>query len=382
MIRIDEIYNNVFLPNIMSKPEQTMHYFHPFGTTDVENICTHPQIIDRKRCFLFWDQEPYYPEIHRSTILKFNKQYTHRISLIINNMRYATRVSYQPTIFGYQNINKFKFIKNDFVPYAETTVITSEKNSANINELCDTYGFKKSYYFFHGWAALDWFRGYNHAFLISSYKDRNITNTFICPNRVVSGKREHRVNLFKQLVQHDLIVNNKVSFPKYCPYSNEKIDIDNVILPLVLDNEEEGNIANESYKISLWEQSKESLLYVITETVYKEETLHLTEKTFKPIAMQMPFILVGAQYNLEYLRSYGFKTFGDFWSEDYDNQNNEDRLTSITALLTDLNDLSLKEKAQLQKHISPVVEYNFNWFYNGGFENVLWTELNDMINKW
>jgi hypothetical protein len=178
------------------------------------------------------------------------------------------------------------------------------------------------------------------------------------------------------------VQNNKISFPAVCPYSNEEMHIDGVALPLTLGNEEANNIPNESYKISLWEESKNCLLDIVTETVFNEQTLHLTEKTFKPIVMQMPFILVGAQYNLEYLRSYGFKTFSDFWSEDYDNESNDTRIESIVDTINGINNLALKEKTQLQKHLAPIVEYNFNWFYSNEFEELLWKELTNMTDTW
>ena len=347
MIRIDEIYDNVFAPSIINKPDQSMHYFDPFGRTDAEALQVKPLITHRDKAFLFWDQEPYFPEVHNPTVKWFDDTF------IVNN--------------------KTK---------TEVTFITSEKDSTNVNELCQTHGFKSNYYFFHGWAALDWFRGYNRCNLILQYSERDITNTFISPNRVVGGNRTHRLALFKQMAKHNLLENNKVSFPKYCPYSGEEVSVNGVNLPLVFASEDANNIPNESYKISLWEESKNSLLQVVTETVYEQSTLHLTEKVFKPIVMQMPFVLVGAKHNLEYLRSYGFKTFNEFWDESYDDMDNDQRINAVTKLLTDLNSLSIKEKAHLQKHLVPVVEHNFNWFYSQEFENLLWKELTDMMKQW
>ena len=359
MIRIDEIYSNVFSPIILSKPKQSMHYFDPFGRTDIDALNVTPLIIERDRAFLIWDQEPFYPEVHSDTVEWFYKTFN------------TYHFKHKPDTLESKNAHP-----------ASVTFVTSEKDSANVDALCYRYGCNQSYYFFHAWAALDWYRGYNRTFMIPDYKNRNITNTFICKNRIVSGKRTHRMNLCKLLAKHNLIQDNKVSFPLVCPYSNEKIHIDNVDLPLVIGNENPEDIPNESYRVSLWKESENSLLDVVTETVYNETTLHLTEKTFKPIVMQMPFILVGAQYNLEYLRSYGFKTFGDFWSEDYDNEPNNVRLESITNTLIELNNLSLKEKAQLQKHLTPIVEHNFNWFYSKEFEELLWKELTTMSNAW
>jgi hypothetical protein len=98
--------------------------------------------------------------------------------------------------------------------------------------------------------------------------------------------------------------------------------------------------------------------------------------------MQQPFVLVSCQGSLEYLRRYGFKTFGDFWNEDYDEKNDDLRISRIGKLLADIDSMSIKEKQQLQRHLAPVVEYNFNWFYSKEFETLLWHELTDMIKQW
>jgi hypothetical protein len=60
--------------------------------------------------------------------------------------------------------------------------------------------------------------------------------------------------------------------------------------------------------LSLFDQSAESLLYLVTETVATGRRHHLTEKTFKPIAMGMPFVIVGTQGSLQ--------VFAQLWIQD------------------------------------------------------------------
>jgi hypothetical protein len=361
MIRIDEIYDNIFSPIILSTPMQTMHYFDPFGRTDISALRAKPLISNRNMSFLFWDQEPFYPDIHTETINFFHQEFIHTI-------RPKKWREYEGQLTTTRTSN--------------ARFVTSEKNSKHVNEMCEQYGYKTSYYFFHGWAALDWFRGYNRAHLIPDYKDRSITNTFTCPNRVVSGNRSHRVNLLKEIVNSDIVKGNNISFPSKCPYNDTLITIENIELPLVFNNETAGKIPNESFKISFWDTVKNSLVFVVTETLYEQETLHLTEKIFKPIVMQMPFLLVAPKHSLEYLRSYGFKTFGGFWSEDYDHQDNDTRIKSVATILKELDNMTIKEKQQLQKHLTPIVKHNFDWFYSNKFEELLWSELNNMVTQW
>jgi hypothetical protein len=96
--------------------------------------------------------------------------------------------------------------------------------------------------------------------------------------------------------------------------------------------------------------------------------------------MGMPFIIVGTRGSLEYLRSYGFRTFEGIWDESYDQSEDNVRIERIASLLRSLDELSLETKQELFDQAQEVIEYNWNHFYGGGFEQVLWTELKEMLN--
>jgi hypothetical protein len=106
---------------------------------------------------------------------------------------------------------------------------------------------------------------------------------------------------------------------------------------------------------------------------------HLTEKTFKPIALGMPFVIVGTQGSLRYLRSYGFKTFGDLWDESYDDETDDHR--RIEKIAHVLKYLENTDRQTIFESAHEIIEHNWNHFYNGGFESVLWQELKDMLNE-
>ena len=93
----------------------------------------------------------------------------------------------------------------------------------------------------------------------------------------------------------------------------------------------------------------------------------------------MPFIILGTQGSLKYLRSYGFKTFGDHWDESYDNESDDIiRIEKISRLLQYLNSLSIKQKQKLFNDLNDIINYNYHHFYNGNFEEILWQELTAM----
>ena len=273
-------------------------------------------------------------------------------------------------------------------------LLTSEANSRAVDFICNLYHWKPLYYFFHGWAALDWYRGYDKTFLITPPTQRKITKTFISPNRIIAGYRQHRLEMLYYIFKHNML-DNHISCPAVCPAEN--ISVYDAIKPLVdkyPDIQEvfakqslpisfagESDHPMHSCWLSLFDQCNESLLYLVTETVATGKRHHLTEKTFKPIAMGMPFVLVGTQGSLQYLRQYGFKTFEGIWDESYDDADDSQRISRIASLLRSLNELPTEAKQDLFERCIPIIEHNWNHFYNGGFEKILWSELNDMLQQ-
>ena len=375
MIRIDEIYDGVFLPRAMehtnigndvnSNYKIGLHWFDPFGSTDFNDMCSKPPVAwwkgennyswqKNKESYpgdctrvIFWDQEP----LHRHRFTPF--------------------------------INQFQLHANT------VRLVTSEYNSEDASWAKDTYGLEMDYYFFHGWAALDWYRGYNRTSIAQKFSERKPYNTFLCPNNIIGGERKHRIEMLQQFVGRNLLDRNLISFPDVCPYEGSslkllciKYDLDcpNVKLPLMIDNG--SGYAAKSHQIDLWDQANNSLIHVVTETVYLGNKNHLTEKSFKPMVMQQPFIIQSCKGSLEYLRRYGFKTFGEFWDESYDQADDGVRTYEIGKLLENINSMSQKEKASLQSAVSNTVEHNYQWFYGEQFEKILWNELEGMVAKW
>lgn len=349
MIRIDEVYQNVFLPRALESPGVGLHWFDPFGSTELQHICNLPPVdwVAKKR-LIFWDQEPLCRE---------------RTSYFLERFQEIYRAEH-------------------------TIIVTSEKNSKFAQDLCQLFGIDHQYYFFHAWAALDWYRGYDRSFLQTPFELRSINHTFLCMNNIIGGRRQHRLELLAVLNHRGLIKNNLVSFPSICPHekisvkelcNKYQIDLGYLDLPLILDNH--TNNHDQSCRITVWDLANRSFLQVVTETLYHGQRLHLTEKSFKPIVMQQPFLLVSCRGSLEYLRSYGFQTFGDFWDESYDFADDKSRIQKVGKLLEDLDNLSMREIKNLQKHIAKTVEHNYRWFYSREFEELLWKEINIVVDK-
>ena len=361
MLRIDEIYNNTFWPWLKQhRPGYRLLTCDPFGRSDPDSVIGYGrEDIHEHNYIFFFDQEPIHLNIHTATFDRV-QEYTHDI----NSKRSGVGM-----------------------------ICTSERDSDNVDAICARYGWKSLYYFFHGWAALDWYRGYDKTFLIHPRDQRKPTRTFIAPNRIIAGERQHRLEMLYWVFKLGL-TDNHISCPETCPAENISIynaikplqhrypDIESVFARQTLPINFAGETDHPMHScwLSLFDQCADSMVYLVTETVATGRRHHLTEKTFKPIAMGMPFVLVAPQGSLKYLRSYGFRTFGSFWDESYDDiADDAERIAAVACTLRQLEDLGPEYRNAIFHSAGDVVQHNWNHFYNGGFEKILWHELLAML---
>jgi hypothetical protein len=369
MIRIDELYDNTFWPWMQEHvPNMRMFYCDPPGDTSASSLFNRGYDNFSERGYIYLhDQEPVDLDLYKDLL---DEAIQRNGDLIFQDLNIDIRP-----------LEKF--------PKHNGSVIVSEKGE-NVKALCDHYGWKSYYYFWHGWAALDWYRGYNRTFMMKAAEERNPTKIFMSPNRIVGGKRDHRVLFLDQVFKRGL-EDNYISAPRICP--EEGVDIAtiaerygcadtfvNADLPRTFPGEDTQKMA--SCWLDNFDAAQDSMFYVPTETVYFGKRLHLTEKTFKPIAMEMPFVLVAPAHSLEYLRSYGFQTFGSEIDESYDEEEDDlIRIQKVGKLLEDINGLSTREKHHLWKYTSKIATHNYQHFYGGKFEQALWQEFKLMLSQ-
>ena len=63
---------------------------------------------------------------------------------------------------------------------------------------------------------------------------------------------------------------------------------------------------------------KKTFVDLVTETVVDPNSIFFTEKTWKPIVVGKPFLLLGSNNMLKQMKKYGFKTFDKWFDESYD----------------------------------------------------------------
>lgn len=99
---------------------------------------------------------------------------------------------------------------------------------------------------------------------------------------------------------------------------------------------------------------------VVTESNFAHPFPMFSEKTVNAIKAGRPFLMVSSAGTLDYLRQHGFKTFSEFWDEDYDvEENHERRLQKVLKVIDYIDSMSIEELQNLYSKIKPTVEYNF-----------------------
>jgi hypothetical protein len=115
---------------------------------------------------------------------------------------------------------------------------------------------------------------------------------------------------------------------------------------------------------------------VVLETLFDDSRLHLTEKSLRPIACAQPFILAGTHGSLEYLHSYGFKTFDHIWDESYDLiEDPEERLIRIADLMRQIANWTPEQRINNLAQAQAIADYNKRHFFSETFFNNITNEL-------
>jgi hypothetical protein len=216
-------------------------------------------------------------------------------------------------------------------------------------------------------------------YLVEGYTPGPKEKTFLCFNRRYS---DHRVLFFIMMVKKKLIDKFYISMAASQPEANRtfktnaeyliyrhntyEITKDDIVeceslLPLVLDNTDFNNYPMETTLTPVEKFYKNSLINIINETYFFNNIIHITEKTYKPIAFLQPFILLGAAGSLQHIRNMGFKTFDNFWDESYDTEIDDiTRFNKIINIVEQISNWSDEEKIKFSYSVKEILEYNLN----------------------
>jgi len=211
------------------------------------------------------------------------------------------------------------------------------------------------------------------------YEPGKRVKKFLCFNRRYN---EHRLLVYLDFFKKGLLKDTFMSMSETQPESDKSF-IENAIhfisihkkfdfniadvydssslLPLTLDTPDFSKYPMESSISQVEDFYKNSYINIVTETYFFSNIRHITEKTYKPIAFMQPFIIFAAPGTLQHLKDLGFKTFEEFWNEEYDSiLDHEDRFIAIMNLIKDLSCWSDKQMIDLTYAVKEILEYNRN----------------------
>lgn len=355
MISIENLYW-VLYETLIKPTKLAVRYFYPFGTIDYLSID---------------EFHPFTPPMHNAHVLfHFDQepidQHTDHVLLKAHDG------------------NRFK----------SPMLLANSEHSAVKKKICREYNMLDWYFFYHGFAALDWYRD---AQFVDT--DQEINNHFCSLNRTVTGDRAYRMILIAHLASRNLLQFGSVSMHATSQDIDSEInhvysklsDQDKILivqelrhkanLPLVADHVTVDGSFSARFGVHEFRFWQRSFMHLVTETIFYHDKLHLTEKIFRPIVSQRPFVLVAAAGNLAYLRQYGFRTFGNWIDESYDNEPDpHKRLCMIVDQVNKVCALSMKELALMLSDMRSVLDHNKRHLFNE-FRHIIVNELVDNFDQ-
>jgi len=220
---------------------------------------------------------------------------------------------------------------------------------------------------------------------IGMYEIKKKKKKFLCFNKV---HRLHRAKLLADMYKANLVQEGYYSFQGGSPdwleqYKNYKFenrendDFVNVLVehedefPLVLNITEERHNPIDLLPEDI-DYHRESYFSIITETIFygnhnegmtlyrNEDTLFISEKTYKAIAFKHPFLIFGCPGTLAHLHTAGYKTFHPYIDERYDSERDDQkRYEMLVTEIKRLCAMSESEWLDWQNNVKMTIEHNY-----------------------
>lgn len=103
---------------------------------------------------------------------------------------------------------------------------------------------------------------------------------------------------------------------------------------------------------------KHFLVEIVCETYCTGNTFFPTEKTWRPIMMETPFIVQGPQWYLQRLKDIGFQTFDRWWDEGYAEDPADYQPEEIIKIINDINGKSLQDLDIMYQEMQATLKHN------------------------
>ena len=265
--------------------------------------------------------------------------------------------------------------------YDQAILLHSEKNSVDLDQYSQN-NFLPVYYWCHAIIARDWYRFAEIDARLAPQSP--VQEKFLIYNRAWGNAREYRLKFMELLIEHGLHEQSKTSISTlaegnqghhYCDhkFKNACFELNDTAVLDLLDRNHCNSNESADYNCNDFNSTAVS---VVLETMFDDSRIHLTEKILRPIACGHPFVLAAGPHSLEYLRSYGFKTFEPWIDESYDQEPDSlRRLEKIIMSMNKINSLGADEFDHVLVEIRRIAEFNKNHFFSNTFQQQVVEEL-------
>lgn len=105
---------------------------------------------------------------------------------------------------------------------------------------------------------------------------------------------------------------------------------------------------------------KNFLIDIVSEPTCQGDTFYPTEKIVRAMLCGRPFIAMCSKNYLIYLRQMGFKTFYEFWSEEYDGYSGKEKYFQILELINHIAKMPHNDLIVMYKEMQKILKHNRN----------------------
>ena len=230
--------------------------------------------------------------------------------------------------------------------------------------------------FHHEAIGIDMFSQKKYIKLINIINEFNIEDRFFVIDCDLNNNSEKSLfikNYINGFIPRDIFKKKKVSIKKHfvCHNNQKKIHRDYIVSfirnnniddKVFLSYHQGGSSHNINKASYLTHEYYSSFCNIVTETYFEKSTDEIftfSEKLFKPIVSEIPFILAAQYKSLEKLHEIGFKTFDKWWDESYDLEIDSNiRLEKICNVILEISTWNLDKCIQVYNEMKSVLHHN------------------------
>ena len=381
-VPLDRLYNHL---DSLCNHDALIYRFYPHGSKKLEDLqplydvsqhgWQHQLKTPGMLCHV---QEPLmFDQYSEHDMLNY---FIHHEPAIFDDTKAVNRIK---TLINTQHLRSVISVRYGI--YDTTLLLHSEQHSENL-ALYEQAGFVGVYWWAHAAIAIDWYRYAEHDPGLAINFDK-IHQDFLLYNRAWTGTREYRLKFTELIVNENLQSTCCMKFTSHCDdqyysvfdFKNHKLAISRQDLETQFDPCTVDATASADYHAPDYAHTG---IEIVLETLFDDTRWHLTEKSLRPIACGRPFMLAGTPGSLEYLRSYGFETFGNLIDESYDCITDPvSRLQCIVKEMKRISNLSHDQKLQLWQSLYEIADRNKQLFFSDAWQQQIFDEFVSNFNQ-